>query len=400
MQVLVLNCGGSSIKYQLIRTEDEQVVSRGAVENIGSAQALLRHYRGQSQLVVQRELPVTDYATGLAQILQILLDPVHGVVENYSGITGVGHRVVHAGEEFRDSVLVDSRVMDALSRCIQLAPLHNPANIAGIKACQQLMPETPQVAVFDNAFHRDIPDYVYTYGLPYEYYAKYGVRRYGFHGISFAYMASRAAELLGVKLKDKRVVLLMLGSGCTANALAYGKSLDVSTGFTPNEGLIQSTRSGDVDAAAISFIMRKEGLTPEKIDDILYRRSGWLGISGLSKDLREVEQAALQGNKRARLAIDAFAYRAKKYVGAYAAAMGGLDLLVFAGGVGENSSLIRQEICKGLEFLGIRLDSEQNATVKGEGLISEDSAATPVLVVNTNEELVIARETVAVLKRC
>ncbi len=392
MLILVLNCGGSSIKYQLIQMDSKLVMARGALENIGSSQSLIIHY-GFKLEPVSRKLPQADYSTGLAAILQILIDPEYGVIEKYSEITAVGHRVVHTGEEFRGSVLVDERVLDALTRCIELAPLHNPANIMGIKVCQKLMPDKPQVAVFDNAFHRDIPDYVFIYGLPYKYYQKYGVRRYGFHGISFAYMAERTEELLGISLQEKRAVFLMLGSGCTANAFAFGKSLDVSTGFTPNEGLIQSTRSGDVDAAAISFIMRKEGLDTHELDDVLYRQSGWLGISGVSKDLRVVDQAAQEGNPRARLAIDAFVYRAKKYVGAYAAAMGGLDILVFAGGVGEKSYRIRQAICDGLEFLGINLDSGLNTSLTGEGLVSDGGAVTPVVVVNTNEELYIARET-------
>ncbi len=390
--ILVVNCGGSSIKYKLIQMDSELMLAWGCLENIASAEALLTHY-GLNHAPVRRELPYVEYSGGLDEILKLLVDPQSGVVADYNAIAAVGHRVVHAGEEFRGPVLIDEKVMAALTRCIELAPLHNPANIMGIRACQKLMPAKPQVAVFDNAFHREIPDYVYIYGLPYEYYEKYGVRRYGFHGISFAYMAARTEELLGIDLRQKRAVFLMLGSGCTANAFAFGKSLDVSTGFTPNEGLIQSSRSGDVDAAAISFIMRKEGLAPDELDDVLYRQSGWLGISGVSKDFRAVEQAAHAGNPRARLAIDAFVYRAKKYVGAYAAAMGGLDLLVFAGGVGEKSHEVRQAICLGLEFLGIRLDSNLNAGLNGEGLISDHAAAAPVLVVNSNEEIYIARET-------
>lgn len=396
MLVLVLNCGGSSIKYQLIEKDSERVMARGVLENIGSSESLLSHH-GLKQDTVRRTLPQTDYATGLDAILHILIDPELGVIANYAEIAAVGHRVVHAGEAFRGSVVIDETVLAALTRCIELAPLHNPANIMGITACQKLMPDKPQIAVFDNAFHRDIPDYSYIYGLPYAYYEKYGVRRYGFHGISFAYMAAQAAEMLGISLQEKRAVLLMLGSGCTANALAFGKSLDVSTGFTPNEGLIQSTRSGDVDAAAISYIMRKEGLDPNQLDTILNQQSGWLGISGVSNDLRVVEQAASEGNPRAQLAIEAFVYRARKYVGAYAAAMGGLDLLVFAGGVGEKSPKIRQAICESLEFLGIRLDHGLNSSLAGEGLISDSSAVTPVVVVNTNEELYIARETQKIL---
>ncbi|MHB1653854.1 MAG: acetate/propionate family kinase [Desulfitobacteriaceae bacterium] len=398
MRILVINCGGTSIKYQLLQMGSVPVVeAKGIVENIGSSGTLLRH---NTKTGLALEIPITaeEHTAGLAKVLGILLDSEFGVISAYSAIDAVGHRVVQGGEAFRGSFLIDEALMQALVQYTELAPLHNPANIKGIEACQTLMPDKPQVAVFDNALHRDIPDYAYIYGLPYEYYQKYGVRRYGFHGISFQYMTERAAELLQVALKQKRVVSLMLGSGSTVNAMAYGKSIDVSTGLSPTEGLIQSTRSGDVDPAVITYIMRKEGLTLNEMDDILNRKSGWLGISGVSNDLRMVEEAAAQGDYRANLAIKAFAYRARKYIGAYAAAMGGIDLLVFAGGAGENSRLIRERICAGLEFIGIFLDSERNAGLIGEGLISQMHSH-PVVVVNTNEELVIARETQALLER-
>lgn len=397
MLVLVLNSGGSSIKYQLLEIDKEEVMVRGVVANIGSQQVSLKHDCGGGR-VLNLNLWAADHATGLNQVLQLLTDSEYGVLDSYADIAAVGHRVVHGGEKFREPVLVDNEVLDVLTECIELAPLHNPANILGIKICQQLMPGVPQVAVFDNTFHRDLPEHTYIYGLPYEYYQKYGVRRYGFHGISFSYIIGRVPQLVGADLKKMRIISLMLGSGCTVNAFAQGRSLDVSTGFTPNEGLLQSTRCGDVDAAALTYLMQKEGLTPAEMDEILYRKSGWLGVSGVSNDLKVVEEAALQGNSRARLAIDIFTYRAKKYIGAYAAAMGGVDLIAFTGGVGENSSMVREKICAGLEFLGIELDLKQNSNLCGEGLISCQKAKVPVIVVNVNEEVVVAKETCRILQ--
>jgi acetate kinase len=370
----------------------EHVLARGVIENIGGSHSFLKHYPGKEQ-PVELDLPAVDHAAGLGEVLKILVHPQYGIIADYPKIAAVGHRVVHAGEEFSSPVLVNDRVIEALTRCSELAPLHNPANIMGIEACRQLMPGTPQAAVFDNAFHGDLPDYAYIYGLPYHYYQKYGVRKYGFHGISFSYMTDRAARIVGADLNKLRVVSLMLGSGCTANAFAFGRSVDVSTGFTPNEGLIQSTRAGDVDAAVITYIMRKEGLTPNEMDDIIYRESGWKGISGIGNDFRQIEQAALAGNWRAKLAINALVHRVKKCIGAYAAVMEGIDLLVFAGGVGEKSRMLRSEVCRGLDFLGIKLNLEANEKLQGEGIISDQSAVVPVVVVNTNEELVIARET-------
>ncbi|MHB1405833.1 MAG: acetate/propionate family kinase [Desulfitobacteriaceae bacterium] len=394
MRILVINCGGTSIKYQLISWDpDRQTVkARGSVENIGASRSLLKYVSkaGHSR---QREIEAQDHASGLQAVLSLLIDPEVGAIADYSVIDAVGHRVVQAGENFRGSFLIDEKLIAELYRYIELAPLHNPANIKGIEACKKLMPNVPQVAVFDNAFHKDIPAHAYIYALPYEYYEKYGIRRYGFHGISFKYMTDRAAELLNLDIGQKRVISLMLGSGTTINAMAYGRSIDVSTGLSPTEGLIQSTRSGDLDPTVITYIMRKEGLGPDEMDKILNCQSGWLGISGVSNNLRLIEEAAEQGNYRARLALDAFAYRVKKYIGAYAAVMGGIDLLLFAGGAGENSALVRAKICEGLNFLGIDLDPERNHSLRGEGLISEANASTPVLVVKTDEEMVIAKET-------
>lgn len=398
MRILVINCGGTSIKYQVFswQPDCQNIEAKGAVENIGAPHSVIKYQVTGGQMHVY-EVKVSDHEAGLEKVLNLLIDPEIGAFKNYGAIDAVGHRVVQAGEKYRGSFPINAELMDALYRHIELAPLHNPANIRGIEACQKLMPSVPQVAVFDNAFHKDIPDYVYIYALPYAYYEQYGIRRYGFHGISFQYMTERAAALLNFDLTQKRVVSLMLGSGTTINALSYGRSLDVSTGLSPTEGLIQSTRAGDLDPAAITYIMRKEGLTPDQMDHVLNRQSGWLGISGVSNDLRLVEAEANWGNDRARLALDALAYRVKKYIGAYAAAMGGLDLLLFAGGAGENSSVIRAKICAGLEFLGISLDPERNQNLRGEGLVSEAEARTPVFVVNTNEEMIIARETYTIV---
>ncbi|WP_240986791.1 acetate/propionate family kinase [Acididesulfobacillus acetoxydans] len=394
----MLNSGGTSIKYQLFgfRGGELVTVAKGAVESIGQPHSLLK-FDVPKQAPLRKEIEAKDHAGGLEQALRLLVDPEIGPLSSYSEIDAVGHRVVQAGEKFRGTFLIDDALLMALREHSELAPLHNPPNIRGIEACRRLMPGVPQVAVFDNAFHKDLPDYAYIYALPYEYYEKYGVRRYGFHGISFKYMTERAAELLKVDVSQKRIISLMLGSGTTINALAYGHSVDVSTGLSPTEGLVQSTRCGDLDPFIITHIMRKEGLSLEEMDEVLSKRSGWLGISGVSNDLRLVEEAAEEGNPQAKLALRAFTYRAKKYIGAYAAAMGGLDLVLFAGGVGENSSVVRAEICRGLEFLGIELDEERNAQLKGEGLVSRPEGSVPVLVVDTNEEAVIAQETYALV---
>lgn len=398
MLILILNCGGTSIKYQVIDITErkELVILRGALESIGAIRSTIRQTRYDDKYV-ESEIEAQDYYSGLQAVFQALISPICGIGNDYNSIDAVGHRVVQAGEIYRGTYLVNPDLLDALRQNIELAPLHNPANIAGSEFCQRLMPGIPQVAVFDNAWHKDIPDYAYIYALPYEYYQKYGIRRYGFHGISFKYMTERAAALLDLDLSQQRVVSLMLGSGTTISATAYGCPVDVSTGLTPTEGLIQSTRSGDVDPGVVTYIMRKEGLTPDQMDQILNRKSGWLGISGVSNNLKLVEQEAERGNHRANLALDAFSYRCKKYIGAYAAAMGGLDLLIFSGGVGENSSMVRAKVCTGLQFLGIELDPELNTSLLGEGSISRAGSSVPVIVIDTNEEMLIAREVHAFL---
>ncbi|PRR70424.1 acetate/propionate family kinase [Neomoorella humiferrea] len=389
MQVLALNCGGSSIKYKVFSMPEEKVLVQGSVEGIGGQDTILRHQDLAGGAPEHRKhLPRGDYGEALEEILK-LLRPYR--------IEAVGHRVVHGGASLRRPARIDAAVLATLKACCQLAPLHNPANIAGIEAVARILPEVPQVAVCDNTFHLTLPPRAYLYGLPYEYYESYGLRRYGFHGITFAYMVHRAAAMLGRDLQELKIVSLMFGSGTTANACCGGKSIDVSTGFTPTEGLLQSTRCGDVDPGVLIFLLRREGLTPDTLEEVINKKSGWLGISGISNDYRAVEEAARQGHERARLALDVLAYRAKKYVGAYAAAMGGLDVLVFSGGIGEKSSSLRREVCRGLEFLGIKLDTERNENGSGDRLISNPEARVQVLVVHTDEEVMIARETIKVL---
>ncbi|KYH32169.1 acetate/propionate family kinase [Neomoorella mulderi] len=389
MQILALNCGGSSIKYKVFSMPEEKVLVQGSVERIGSQGTTLRHQDLTGEAAeCRKHLPRGDYGEALEEILK-LLQPYR--------IDAVGHRVVHGGASLRRPARIDAAVLATLKACCQLAPLHNPANVAGIEAVARLLPEVPQVAVCDNTFHLTLPPRAYLYGLPYEYYERYGLRRYGFHGITFSYMVHRAAAMLGRDLQELKIVSLMLGSGTTANACCGGESIDVSTGFTPTEGLLQSTRCGDVDPGVLVYLLRQEGLAPDALEEVINKKGGWLGISGISNDYRAVEEAARQGHERARLALEVLAYRAKKYIGAYAAAMGGIDVLIFSGGIGEKSSSLRREICRGLEFLGIKLDDERNENGSGDRLISSPEASVQVLVVHTDEEVMIARETVKVL---
>ena len=397
MKLLVLNSGGSSVKFKVIAMPEEAVIVSGGVEIIGKADAIFKYSRVgfQAKKVV---LPIANHQEAIKEILKKLTDPIDGVAADIREIEAVGHRVVHGGEKLTESILIDGDVLADIEYYAEMAPLHNPPNLMGIRICQSLMDDTPQIAVFDHALHRDLPDYAYIYGLPYRYYENYGIRKFGFHGISFQYMTTRACQIIEQPPEKLRIVSLMLGSGCTANAMKYGKSIDVSTGFTPFEGLIQSTRCGDVDTTAALYIMKKEGMNPQEMEDILNKESGWFGISGISNDLREIMDTT-GDNYRARLAINAFAYRARKYVGAYAAAMGGIDLLIFSGGVGENVSLIRNKICEELAFLGIEIDEEKNTSLTGEGVISKADSKVGTVVVKTDEELVIAREAYAIILR-
>ncbi len=389
MLVLVLNSGSSSVKYQLLDMPAGQVLARGIAERVGNDGACLTHeVPGQEPLALPRPLP--DHAAAIGLLLETLTTA--GPLSSLGAVDAVGHRFVHGGEYFSNSCLVTDEVVATLTAHSDLAPLHSPPNLAGIAACRQSLPGRPQVCVFDNGFHASLAPEAYLYALPYELYEKHRIRRYGFHGLAFRSACERTEALLGRDWREMRLITLMLGSGNTANACDRGRSVDVSTGFTPQEGLVQSTRAGDMDAAIIPWLMEKEGLSAAQVVDLLNRRSGWLGLSGLSQDLRDVIAAAETGHERAQLALAVHAHRARKYVGAYAATMGGLDALVFAGSVGLKSPLVRASICRGLEFLGLELDPERNAA-QTEAIISTPASPHPIVAVEINEELIIARDT-------
>lgn len=392
MKIFVLNCGSSSIKYQLVENSSKKVLARGVLERIGMDGSFLKHY-STYDYAIEIKRPIAKHIEGIKLILKTLADKEIGVIKEVTDIDAFGHRVVHGGEAFQESTIITSSVIDDIKRCITMAPLHNPANLAGIKACMELMPHVPHVAVFDTAFHQTIPAKAYLYGLPYELYIKYGLRKYGFHGISHQYVAEAAAEYLGKSLADLRLVTCHLGNGASVAAIKQGKSIDTSMGFTPLEGLVMGTRCGEVDPAIIPFIMDREDMTGKQVYQYLNNKAGVLGISGLSSDFRDLEKAAEQGDERAQLAMDIFSYRVKKYIGAYAAAMGGLDAIIFTAGLGENSPVIRKNICSGLEFLGAELDEEKNLVRGGLREIGSAGDRVKLLVIPTNEEIVIAEET-------
>ncbi|HHW07981.1 MAG TPA: acetate kinase [Clostridia bacterium] len=398
MKILVLNCGSSSVKYQLFDLEQEAVIAKGLVERIGLAQAVLNHQpQGRDKMVFQEEIP--DHSTAIKLVLDALVHPEYGVLASIDEIEAVGHRTVHGGSEFAQSVLIDDEIMATLKRLYDLAPLHNPPAVKGIEACQRILPTVPQVAVFDTAFHQTMPPHAYLYSLPYELYEKYGIRRYGFHGTSHKYVARKGAEFLGRSVDELKIVTCHLGNGASVTAIDRGKSIDTSMGFTPLEGLTMGTRCGDMDPAIVTFLMEKEKLSSSGLNELMNKKSGVLGISGVSSDFRDLEQAAGQGHERAKLALDRFAYVVKKYIGAYMAALGGLDLLVFTAGLGENSATMRAAICQGLECFGIVIDEEKNQ-VRGQiAEISHETSRVKVLVVPTNEELMIARETQEIVER-
>jgi acetate kinase len=390
MRVLVLNCGSSSIKYQFIDTEKKFALAKGMVERIGMSSAVLTHARyDDDKIKIVGE--ILDHTIAIEYVLGVMLSKNHGVIDDKDDIDAVGHRVVHGGETFSGSVLITDEVMAALQENIELAPLHNPPNIKGIQAAQRLMPNTPQVGVFDTAFHVKMPPKAYLYGIPYELYKKYRIRRYGFHGTSHLFVSNKAAEMLGKNISELKIITAHLGNGCSMAAILNGKSIDTTMGFTPLEGLMMGTRSGDLDPSLILYIMGKEGLSLSEAGTLLNKHSGLIGISGESSDMREIIEAANENNKRAKYAIEMFAYKIKKYLGAYTAAMGGLDAFVFTGGIGENAPLIREMVCNNLEYLGIELDKGRND--KKEEIISKDSSKVKVLRIPTNEELVIAMDT-------
>jgi acetate kinase len=393
MKVLVVNCGSSSVKYQLLNMEDESVMARGLAERIGLEGSRLKHQAAEREEIII-EKPMPDHKTALKLITDVLTDEKTGVIKDVDEIYAVGHRVVHGGEKFSGSVRITDEVMDTLRECADLAPLHNPPNIMGIEACQQLMPGKPMAGTFDTAFHHTIPDYAYIYPIPYEYYKKYGVRKYGFHGTSHKYVAERAAEIVGKPLESLKIITCHLGNGASITAVNGGKSVETSMGFTPLEGLAMGTRCGSIDPAIIAFIMEKENKTVEEVNNILNKRSGVLGISGVSSDFRDLEQAAEKGDYNAKLAIEVFAYKVKKFIGSYSAVMNGVDVIVFTAGLGENSVSMRERICSGLDYLGLELDPEANNVRGKEAIISKPGCKVKAVVVPTNEELMIARDTV------
>ncbi len=393
MKILVINAGSSSLKYQLIDMQNEQVIAKGLAERIGIEGSNLRHrVDGREDVLIER--PMKDHIAAMRLVLDTLTDPKHGVIDSMDAINAVGHRVLHCGERYKDSVLIDEEAIQVIKDVIPLGPLHNPANLMGIQACREVMPSTPMVAVFDTAFHQTMPDYAYLYGIPYEYYEKYHVRRYGFHGTSHKYVSARAIEMLGGKPGSK-VVTCHLGNGCSVAAVSDGKVLDTSMGLTPLEGVLMGTRSGDLDPAVLETLMNNDDLSIGEMLNILNKKSGLIGISGVSSDMRDVLAAADEGNKRCQTAVNMFCYRIRKYIGAYAAAMGGLDAVVFTAGIGENNPRLRSQILHGLEFLGIGIDEAKNGQRAAELDISAPGAKVRTLVISTNEELVIARDTLA-----
>ena len=398
MKILVLNCGSSSIKYKLFEMESKEVIAQGGIEKIGMKGSFLKAtLPDDSKLMLEGE--VLEHRAGIEYILGVLLSEKYGCIKSLDEIEAVGHRVVHGGEYFNESVLINDEVIQSLIECIELAPLHNPPNLKGIYAIQELMPETPQVAVFDTAFHQTMPDHAYMYGIPHSLYEKYGIRRYGFHGTSHRYVSQRVCEFLGVPLEEQRIITAHIGNGGSVTAIKNGESIDTSMGMTPVEGLIMGTRSGDVDPGVVSFIMEKEHMGTQGISTLLNKFSGVLGVSGISSDMREIENGYFGGNERAVLAMNMYNYRIKKFVGAYTAALGGLDILVFTGGVGENQALTREYVCKNMEYMGIELDEELNNSVRAkEIVISKPTSKVKVLIIPTDEELTIAQDTLEILK--
>ena len=396
MNILVINCGSSSLKYQLINSETESVLAKGLCERIGIDGMLT--YQPEGGEKEKSEIAMPTHTEAINAVLAALTNEKSGVIKSLSEVGAVGHRVVHGGEKFTSSCLINDESMKAIEECNDLAPLHNPANLIGIRACQELMPGVPMVAVFDTAFHQTMPDVAYTYGIPYEYYEKYKVRRYGFHGTSHSYVSKRTAEIVGKPYDQMKIIVCHLGNGASISAVNCGKSVDTSMGLTPLEGLGMGTRSGDLDPAIIDFVGKKEGLSLDEMNEVLNKKSGMLGISGVSSDGRDLEAAAETGNKRAQLALDVFDYRVIKYIGAYAAAMNGVDAIAFTAGIGENNIKMRKDVCSSLTYLGVKLDEEKNNVRGEERIISADDSKVQVLLVPTNEELAIARETLALVK--
>lgn len=395
MNILVINCGSSSLKYQLIDSETEQVMAKGICERIKLDGVLTHQTTGKEKIKV--EAPMPDHSAAVKLVLDKLTDPLVGAIGSLKEINAIGHRVVHGGEKFSSSALINEEVLTEIEACNDLAPLHNPANLIGIRACEQLMPGVPQVAVFDTAFHQTMPSYAYIYGIPYEYYEKYKIRRYGFHGTSHSFVSKRTAELIGKDIKDTKIIVCHLGGGASICAVQGGKSVDTTMGLTPLEGITMGTRSGNIDPAIIEYIANKEGKSISEIMNMLNKESGVFGISGVSSDFRDINKGIAEGNARCDIAMHVFCYQAAKFIGGYVAAMNGVDAVVFTAGVGENDPLVRKLTCERLQFLGVEIDDTANQLRGEEVKISTDSSKVPVYVVPTNEELAIARETVALI---
>lgn len=398
MKILVLNCGSSSIKYKLYNMDDHSVMAAGGAERIGLDEAFVKVTLSNGEKKkIMHDMP--DHKEGVNFVFSLLTDPEIGAIKSLDEIDAVGHRIVQGGDLFEKSVIVDESVEKGIESLCDLAPVHNAGHLKGIRAVDKLMPNVPQVCVFDNAFHSTMPDYAYLYAVPYELYEKYHVRRYGFHGTSHRYVSHRVCDFLGRDINTQRIITCHIGNGASVTAVKFGKCVDTSMGLTPLAGVMMGSRSGDIDASAVTYIMEKLGLQPQEMAEYLNKESGVLGISGVSSDMREVEAAAAEGNKRARLALEMYAYRIKKYIGAYAAAMGGVDIIVWTAGVGENQTDIRENSCKGLEFLGIKIDTEANKVKGEEAIISAPDSKVTVCVIPTDEELMIAKDTMALLKK-
>lgn len=400
MKILVINAGSSSLKYQMMVSETGEVLAKGLCERIGMDGARLNHSKSGGESVVI-ETPMPTHAEAIEAVVAALMDKDHGIIKSMDEIDAVGHRVVHGGEKFAKSALINDEVKAAIRECFPLAPLHNPANMTGIEACEKAMPGVPMVAVFDTAFHQTMPDYAYMYALPYEMYEKYGVRRYGFHGTSHKFVSGQAAEMLGKDIKDLKIITLHLGNGSSISAVDGGKCVDTTMGLTPLAGVPMGTRCGDIDPAIVKFLMEQGDLSIADVDRVMNKESGMLGVSGVSSDFRDLASAAEAGNHRAKLALDMFCYQCSKVVGAYAAAMGGVDAIVFTAGVGENDKAVRADICKKLQFMGIDMDFDANLNMK-RGVntnVAKADSKVAILVIPTNEELVIAMDTAALVNK-
>ena len=398
MKILVLNCGSSSIKYKLFDMTTKEVLAQGGIEKIGLVGSFLKlTLPNGEKKILEKDIP--EHTAGIEFILNTLVSPEYGAIKSLDEINAVGHRMVHGGERFSESVLLNKEVLDAFIACNDLAPLHNPANLKGVNAVSAILPNVPQVGVFDTAFHQTMPDYAYMYAIPYELYEKYGVRRYGFHGTSHRYVSKRVCEFLGVPYEKQRIITCHIGNGGSITAVKGGKSIDTSMGLTPVEGLMMGTRVGDVDPGALTFIMDKEGLDTKALSNLINKKSGVLGISGISSDMRDIDVAIAQGNERAKLALDMYIYRIIKYIGAYTAVLDGVDIIVFTGGVGENQQPLRKAVCDHLSYLGVKIDDEVNAASRGEEkVISAPDSKVKVVVIPTDEEMMIAKDTEDIVK--